>query len=134
MVVHPGCKCQHNFLTLDTEEGDKQDKRDEAVTSTSQNLNLAAVMLHLVTDVLRSILILVSAILILCGGVHDAERADAQRHMQLPNVCKKLDGQRMALSRQSMVYVHHALDAKITQTLFRRRGNARGPPGSRLAR
>jgi cation diffusion facilitator family transporter len=77
MVVHPGCKCQHNFLTLDTEEGDKQDKRDEAVTSTSQNLNLAAVMLHLVTDVLRSILILVSAILILCGGVHDAERADA---------------------------------------------------------
>ena len=65
---------------------------------------------------------------------HDAERADAQRHMQLPNVCKELDGQRMALSRQSMVYVHHALDAKITQSLLRKRGNARGPPGSRLAR
>ena len=65
---------------------------------------------------------------------HDAERADAQRHMQLPNVCKELDGQRMALPRQSMVYVHHALDAKITQSLHRKRGNARGPPGSRLAR
>ena len=34
-------------------------------------------MLHLVTDVLRGILILVVALLIVCGGVHDAEKADA---------------------------------------------------------
>ena len=59
---------------------------------------------------------------------HDAERADAQRHMQLPHVCKELDGQRMALSTQSMVYVHHALDAKISPSLFSNRETARGRP------
>ena len=33
---------------------------------------------------------------------HDAERADAQRHMQLPNVFKKLDGQRLGVSAESL--------------------------------
>ena len=33
---------------------------------------------------------------------HDAQRADAQRHMQLPNVFKELDGQRLGVSVESL--------------------------------
>lgn len=72
MAVHPGCTCEHH-------EGDALTGSPTmpAAAGEGRNLNLVAAMLHLITDVLRGLLILAVALLIMLGGVHDAGRADA---------------------------------------------------------
>lgn len=72
LAVHPGCTCEHGEECADTGTSTK-----EVATSAGRNLNLIAAMLHLVTDVLRGVLILVVSVFILMGGVRDEERADA---------------------------------------------------------
>mmetsp|Transcript_37097 Transcript_37097/g.68452 ORF Transcript_37097/g.68452 Transcript_37097/m.68452 type:complete len:443 (+) Transcript_37097:37-1365(+) len=71
-AVHPGCTCAPG-------EEDALAGSPTTLTTPSKgrNLNVVAAMLHLITDVLRSILILGIALLIMLGGVHDAGHADA---------------------------------------------------------
>merc|ERR1711957_115092 len=77
MTLHPGCACaDHADAAKDSMQKDPSTDETPSVTK-AQNLNVIAAMLHLVTDVLRGILVLVVALLILMGGVEDAERADA---------------------------------------------------------
>mmetsp|Transcript_46421 Transcript_46421/g.81683 ORF Transcript_46421/g.81683 Transcript_46421/m.81683 type:complete len:450 (-) Transcript_46421:6-1355(-) len=71
-AVHPGCTCEHA-----EEDAPAGFPVMPATSGEGRNLNLVAAMLHLITDVLRGILILGIALLIMLGGVHDAGRADA---------------------------------------------------------
>lgn len=75
MAIHPGCTCSdHDEIVVD--EGSAL-TQESTVVAKARNLNLVAALLHLITDVLRGILILIVALLIELGGVQDAERADA---------------------------------------------------------
>jgi Co/Zn/Cd efflux system component len=77
MALHPGCTCSDHGEAPET----STDKSLAApLTQTeikARNLNLVAAMLHLVTDVLRGVLILFVSLLIQLGGVEDAQKADA---------------------------------------------------------
>lgn len=70
MLVHPGCTdSSHGF------EGD--DLTCDSQDTTGTNLNLSAAMLHLITDIVRGIIILVSAVVIQAGVAYDADKVDA---------------------------------------------------------
>lgn len=69
-VFHPGCRdpgCNDSSCG----EG------DEAPSSWSANLNVYGALLHLATDVIRSIVVLVAGLLVQGGLLKDAARADA---------------------------------------------------------
>merc|ERR1711862_163000 len=79
MFVHPGCTSDHHH-------GCGSGCKDSACSakhceggevSHEDNLNLSSALLHLVTDVLRSITILAVAMLVELGCVTDAGKADA---------------------------------------------------------
>merc|ERR1712039_752467 len=56
----------------------QQGRNQEGIASkATRNLNVIAAMVHLITDLLRSVLILLVALVIQLGGVEDAERTDA---------------------------------------------------------
>jgi len=86
VVIHPGCRCAQapsaQAPTNDSSWQDESALSPEVQTETAQdrklrNLNLAAAQIHLITDVLRCVLILVVALLIQVGVVQDAQHADA---------------------------------------------------------
>jgi len=81
MVLHPGCDCRR-LSTSDPWYQEEPALEREILTKTAQddkhrNLNLAAAKLHLVSDMLRCILILVVASLIQLSAIHDVQYADA---------------------------------------------------------
>lgn len=93
MWIHPGCtSCGSGDIDWglgdpgvrvegagDVTESNSSGGRDVVVAARkmSRNLNLIATMLHLVTDLLRSVTILCVAILIQLEAVQDAEHGDA---------------------------------------------------------
>jgi len=78
MALHPGCACSnHAGAAVEDSMQENPSTPETPSVIKAQNLNLIAAMLHLVTDVLRGILVLFVALLILMGGVEDAERTDA---------------------------------------------------------
>lgn len=88
MIIHPGCTCSSDVVDywgtgeLDIEgceeaEDVKSSLQKTGVVAIQKNLNLIATILHLITDLLRSVTILVVALLIQMGAIQDAEYGDA---------------------------------------------------------
>jgi Co/Zn/Cd efflux system component len=88
IAAHPGCTCGDIDLTWGASENKTSDESDEVMDSSKtlgvasvakkpKNLNMFAAMLHLITDLLRSILILGAAVVIQVVDVQHAERIDA---------------------------------------------------------
>jgi len=80
MMFHPGCQCLQ-APTIDWSCQEEPALNPEAQTETAhygklRNLNSAAAMIHLVSDMLRSVLLLVVGVLIQ-SGTQDAQYADA---------------------------------------------------------
>lgn len=69
-AFHPGCRdpgCDDSSCA----------KGDEVPSSWSANLNVYGALLHLATDVIRSIVVLVAGVLVQSGLLKDAARTDA---------------------------------------------------------
>jgi Co/Zn/Cd efflux system component len=83
MWVHPGCQCRGldesvKQKTIAKLEGrDVTTPQDASLSKMKENLNLFSALLHLITDLLRSILILGASILIQFIGDEHAEQIDA---------------------------------------------------------
>eukprot|EP00931_Biecheleriopsis_adriatica_P095699 TRINITY_DN69310_c0_g1_i1.p1 TRINITY_DN69310_c0_g1~~TRINITY_DN69310_c0_g1_i1.p1 ORF type:complete len:400 (+),score=69.15 TRINITY_DN69310_c0_g1_i1:89-1288(+) len=85
MVLHPGCSCavkiqyksEKSTTDPSVEKKPESQQTDSTTPKASRNLNVVAAMLHLVTDMLRSLLILIVALLIQFELVKDAEYTDA---------------------------------------------------------
>lgn len=85
MAFHPGCCSQavhgdasdRGATFSSTPAAGQGDALQEAASSPVQNLNVYGALLHVATDVVRSIVIFVAGVLVLCGVLPDAGRADA---------------------------------------------------------
>lgn len=77
-VVHPGCDGNHGAFSHGHSHGNSQDADTERSASSGDlNLNAASATLHLVSDIFRSIVIFIVAVMIKCNIVHSARKADA---------------------------------------------------------
>eukprot|EP00928_Gymnodinium_smaydae_P000915 TRINITY_DN10336_c0_g1_i1.p1 TRINITY_DN10336_c0_g1~~TRINITY_DN10336_c0_g1_i1.p1 ORF type:complete len:229 (-),score=26.03 TRINITY_DN10336_c0_g1_i1:197-883(-) len=79
MIFHPGCNCAAgkspwcpSEITVDTQEVESQ-----PVVQKLRDLNMTAARLHLFSDMVRNLLILVVGLLIQLGLVKDQKHADA---------------------------------------------------------
>jgi Co/Zn/Cd efflux system component len=105
-AFHPGCQdpgCND----------DNCERGDGANSSWSANLNVYGALLHLATDVIRSIVVLVAGLLLQGGLVRDAARADA--------VCALVVGfcvfaGSSAFMSSSLSSLQSALSSETTQT------------------
>jgi len=98
MIIHPGCTCSSKTADISWEDmwgwgdldgeagsagevadatGSAGQRGNASAGKTPRNLNLIAAFLHLITDILRSVLILIVAILIQLEAIQDAEHGDA---------------------------------------------------------
>lgn len=73
-VVHPGCDGNHGSSSC---APSNNAVKDSAASGNNLNLNVDSALLHLTSDILRSIVIFIVAVMIKCNVVRSARKADA---------------------------------------------------------